>query len=455
MKKTLLISSLFLISLGTVANAQSENALFFDNIDDQVVVASGSSAIAGSTAMSLTMWVNPQNPFPAFPDFDGFAGIRNNADADFYMLHLNTTEVEARFRNSTGVNYDVVASGITLNTWQHLEMTYEGTTLTVYLNGVVAGSTPATGTIANSFEDFLVGNLLYQGTNFWFNGQLDEVSLWSKSLTPAEINCMINGAIDPTSPNLELYYRFNQGVAGGTNTTVTTLTDVSGNINGTLSGFGLAGATSNWVAGVTTANSTTIADVICPGSTYIFGTQTLTAPGNYFEAFPLAGGCDSIVQLVLTAPVINTAISQSGPVLTAQQAGLNYQWINCTTLLPVAGATQQQFTATVNGQYAVVISVGSCSDTSFCANVTNVGLTDINGSAVQVGPNPFTDQVTIDAGTLAVDAIISVTDISGRMITQFTNKNRNRIVIDTKQWNKGIYLLRISDTSGYLKLVKM
>ena len=134
MKKTLLISSLFLISLGTVANAQSENALFFDNIDDQVVVASGSSAIAGSTAMSLTMWVNPQNPFPAFPDFDGFAGIRNNADADFYMLHLNTTEVEARFRNSTGVNYDVVASGITLNTWQHLAMTYDGTTLKTYKN---------------------------------------------------------------------------------------------------------------------------------------------------------------------------------------------------------------------------------------------------------------------------------------------------------------------------------
>ena len=455
MKKKLLISSLFLLSLGSLANAQSENSLSFDNIDDQVVVNSATSLIAGSTAISLTMWVNPQNPAPGFPDFDGFAGIRNNADADFYILHLNTTDVEARFRNSTGLNYDVIGTGITLNTWQHLALTYDGTTLTLYLNGVVAGSTPANGTISNSFENFYMGNLLYQGTDFWFNGQLDEVSLWSKTLTPAEINCMINGAIDPTSANLELYYRFNQGIAGGSNGTVTTLTDVSGNINGTLSGFALAGATSNWIAGVTNANSTTIADVICPGSTYTFGSQTLTTPGNYFEAFPLAGGCDSIVQLVLTAPVINTAISQSGPVLTAQQAGLNYQWINCSTLLPVAGATQQQFTATANGQYAVVISVGSCTDTSFCANVTNVGLTDINGSNVQVGPNPFTDQLTIVAGSHSSDATIIVTDIAGRVITQFGNSNRSRIVIDTKQWNKGIYLLRISDTSGYMKLVKM
>ena len=107
MKKKLLISSLFLLSLGKLANAQSENALFFDN-----------------------------------------------------------TDVEARFRNSTGVNYDVVASGITLNTWQHLAMTYDGTTLTLYLNGVVAGSTPAPGSITNSFEDFLMGNLLYQATSF-------------------------------------------------------------------------------------------------------------------------------------------------------------------------------------------------------------------------------------------------------------------------------------------------
>jgi hypothetical protein len=46
------------------------------------------------------------------------------------------------------------------------------------------------------------------------------------------------------------YYNFNEGVAGGNNTGVTSLTDKTSNANnGTLNNFTLTGATSNWVAG--------------------------------------------------------------------------------------------------------------------------------------------------------------------------------------------------------------
>ena len=58
---------------------------------------------------------------------------------------------------------------------------------------------------------------------------------------------MLNTTISKPA-NLWAYYNFDNGVAGGTNTGLTTLTDNSGNLHtGTLSNFTLTGATSNWI----------------------------------------------------------------------------------------------------------------------------------------------------------------------------------------------------------------
>src|SRR5262245_17132246 len=115
--------------------AQNQNALDFDGIDDYATHAAGSGLISGSSNISLTMWVYPRNPAPAFPDFDGFAGIRNNTDADFYILEYTSSSVEARFRNSSGANFDIIHGGMQLNTWQHYALTYDGVQMRLYLNG--------------------------------------------------------------------------------------------------------------------------------------------------------------------------------------------------------------------------------------------------------------------------------------------------------------------------------
>ena len=78
---------------------------------------------------------------------DGFAGFRNNSNADFYLLQLSSTNVEARFRNSVGTNFDIVFTGLNVNQWNHFVSTYNGSPITLYHNGVSVGSTPANGTI--------------------------------------------------------------------------------------------------------------------------------------------------------------------------------------------------------------------------------------------------------------------------------------------------------------------
>ena len=455
MKKTLQFILPVLLFFSLKASAQSQNSLYFDNTNDFATVPNASSLIANSPELSLSFWVYPENTTATSADYDGFAGIRNNADADFYILQLSPTDVEARFRNSAGINFDIVAPVLILNAWQHFVLTYDGTTLSLYHNGILASSMPANGVISNAAQSLEIGNLIYFTTNFYTNGKIDEVSLWSKALTLPEITCIYTGVINPTETDLQLYYKFNQGVAGGNNITVNTLVDAAGNINGTLNGFALTGSTSNWVAGVVSANSATISDTICPGTTYTFGSQTITSPGTYFEAFATTSGCDSVVELILTAPVINTVVGQVGVTLNSQQAGAGYQWIDCLNgNAAIPGATNQTYVATANGQYAVVVTLGGCSDTSVCVNVINVGINDVQSGSISVSPNPFSESLTISNISNFPELNISVFDALGKKVLSTVLKEKSNTISNLSDMRTGTYWVIVHETGQRLMVVK-
>jgi hypothetical protein len=436
--------------------AQSQNALDFDGIDDYVSAPGGSQLIAGSGFMSLTMWVYAKNPVIGFPDFDGFAGIRNNLDADFYLLQYSDTTVEARFTNSGAVTYSMVTNGLQLNTWQHYALTYDNVQLRLYLNGQAIDSIPATGVITNTAESFYIGKLVYGITDYFLQGQMDEVSLWNRMLLPNEINCIYHNGIDTADTGLKLCYKFNQGIAGGTNTGITTAIDSKGTSNGTLYNFALSGATSNWVTGV--FNNISISDTICQGDSYVFGTQTLTVAGVYYQHFPLTSGCDSIVELNLTVTSVDTSVSQNGISLTSNQAGAIYQWLDCNNgSSAIPGATSQTYSPPANGSYAVLITINGCSDTSACHVITGVGISEnINPSGLSVFPNPVDKTLSISLSKAEKNVLLVITDAEGREIVKSNYSEIKSADINTSGWSKGIYVLKITSENvrAVIKIVK-
>ena len=80
-----------------------------------------------------------------------------------------------------------------------------------------------------------------------FDGQMDEVRIWSTTRSATEIQSLMNSELCGTETGLIAYYDFNQGTAGGSNGSITTLTDKTGNNDGTLNGFTKSGSTSNFV----------------------------------------------------------------------------------------------------------------------------------------------------------------------------------------------------------------
>ncbi|MCS7189494.1 MAG: T9SS type A sorting domain-containing protein [Bacteroidia bacterium] len=123
----------------------------------------------------------------------------------------------------------------------------------------------------------------------------------------------------------------------------------------------------------------------------ISGEPTQTGTFTY-TAEPVGCGTAAASGTITVRPLPDTAVTQSGTTLTAVvQSGATYQWINCATSQPVAGATGHSFTPTVSGSYAVVITLGGCMAQSACFRVdvtTSVGRFLGEGSGWQVYPNP-------------------------------------------------------------------
>ena len=89
-------------------------------------------------------------------------------------------------------------AALPLNTWSHLATTYDGAVLRLYVNGVQVGSQ------AHSSSLFVSGSPLRIGGNtIWgeyFQGRLDEVRIYSRALSAAEIQSSMNAAIGGPPP---------------------------------------------------------------------------------------------------------------------------------------------------------------------------------------------------------------------------------------------------------------
>ncbi len=190
--------------------------------------------------------------------------------------------------------------------------------------------------------------------------------------------------------------------------------------------------------------STFTVSTCSPTYTWAQNGTVYTASGMYNDTITNAAGCDSVVTLNLTiTPFVATATDNGNATITAS-AGTTYQWINCTTNTPIAGATAQTFAPSANGTYAVVVSNGTCSDTSNCVVITNVGIKENTVSAISVHPNPTHDVVivTMDASS----AVVEVMDVQGKLVQ--TTQIKSGDSIDLGAYERGVYTLRIKTDLG-------
>jgi len=224
MKKRFFYITFSILSIYTV-EAQNSYSLDFDGEADYVEIIDESAMIANADQMTLSGWIYPRGPnADSWTQFDGFFGFRNEFDADFYLLQLGNYKVEGRLRSGDGVfTIATVENSIISETWHHLALTYDGSNIILYIDGIEAGSTEASGQITNESVPLTIGRLVFENTNFDLDGQVDEVSLWNLALTEQAIQDYMYADLTGEA-GLVGYWNFNEGSGETAN-------DASGNEN--------------------------------------------------------------------------------------------------------------------------------------------------------------------------------------------------------------------------------
>ena len=152
-----------------------------------------------------------------------------------------------------------------------------------------------------------------------------------------------------------------------------------------------------------------------------------------------AVSCDSIVTLDLTINNVDNGITNNSPILSANAAGVNYQWLDCdNNFAELNGETNQSFTAFTSGNYAVEVEQNGCADTSACENVSDVGISELTTN-INLYPSPTSDQITIDIKGYNGNVNVEVYDLQGRLLETTTNT-----IVSLKKHAKGIYVFRVS-----------
>ena len=154
----------------------------------------------------------------------------------------------------TGNDTSVFSStGVPLNTWTHVAMTINGDLTTFYLNGQVAGAANQDrgNPIDNTATQVSIGREQYSGSmpagRWFFNGQLDDVRIYERVLTQAEIQAAMAGSPPISQPRIGGF------ALDGTNLVLSGTNGVPGMTYYVLSSTNVALPVANWTRVATNA----------------------------------------------------------------------------------------------------------------------------------------------------------------------------------------------------------
>jgi hypothetical protein len=181
------------------------------------------------------------------------------------------------------------------------------------------------------------------------------------------------------------------------------------------------------------------------------------ASGTYNYSIPLTGGCGVVNATgTITVNPVDVSVNNNAPVLKANATGATYQWIDCNNnKIAITGEKNASFTATSNGEYAVVVTKNGCKDTSACIGVTNVGLTEHNfGSQIIVFPNPTTGNINIDfSGQTGIRYLVIKNVLGQTIYTSAINKENTKTVFI--EGGSGMYFIELFNNTGERAIYKV
>jgi hypothetical protein len=431
-----------LVSATPAAAQDAGAALAFDGTTDSVRLHPTASILPATwqSTKSVSVWINPTGvPTCTGPDPGSCDAIFGDRPRTWGISRGVIGGQDRIWVWNYDGTFDRVGIEYTPNTWTQVALVHGGGVLSAYKDGTFVGSVASGPTTLVASTVLYFGGIINNASRNWtFQGDIDEVQVWSIALNAAQVAALMNGPLAGSEAGLAAYYRMTNEVGtsvtddtghGWTGTLLDGGSGVPGNgpILWVPSGaFGGGGSTPNTPPtansqSVSTAEDTPVAVTVTgsdvdenpltfrviapPAHGIVTGTApnfTYTPATNYFgsDSFTFVandGRADSAAATVsiTVLPVNDPPIANPNSVVTAKNTPVSISVLANDSdvegnILSVSSVTQPQHGTATN-------------------QVTSVLYTPANGYS---GPDSFTYTVSDGQGGFAT-ATVSVNVING------------------------------------------
>jgi hypothetical protein len=323
-------------TLSTDRFGGSNNSYNFDGINDYIEVPN--IAVQGNAERTLSAWIlTYYNPIWSTGEMVISTGSGSNEQNATFNIRLDN---QSQFAGFMGFVNDYYPTGnVILNDsiWHHLVLTYKNDTLKFYVDGQFEKLNYQPGLSTNGQSNFFgkSNDFNAHAQAFWI-GELDDIGMWNRALTSAEITTLFTGepinpptACNPLPSNLQNglvgYWPF----CGNAN-------DESGNGNdGTVNGanltedrFGVANAAYDF-DGVDDFIQTNLLGFVGK-QTRSFSFWVATNSSEHQAPIDFYGGTGNAFSIVLNNPCPGVGVDCAfGVSMKGNQNLINGNWHHC------------------------------------------------------------------------------------------------------------------------------
>ena len=187
-------------SAADVLPAPVARALSFNGNKQYVNIDPSATVPVGNSAYTIEAWVKPTT----MGDYGIIGWGTYNIVSAGNALNLSA---KGLINYWWGNDLEVPTPSLA-GAWHHVAATCDGTTRTLYLDGVAIGSDqPAPHNVPGVYS-LRIGSTPPGG---YFNGSIDEVRVWNLARTPAQLSAGRGIVLAGTTAGLVAYYRLNEG----------------------------------------------------------------------------------------------------------------------------------------------------------------------------------------------------------------------------------------------------
>lgn len=165
---------------------QVDGALSF-NDDGDYVDCGNDTSLDITDNITISLWFCSKYWTTIHNDYDGLISKRENIYLGFdWEIYYDGNHREVRLWDGSVITFDNLHVNPSLNTWHHLAITKDGTTATLYLDGISQG----TDTTSNSWDtgdSVRIGVIGLDRLDCGFNGFIDEVAIYDRALSAEEV----------------------------------------------------------------------------------------------------------------------------------------------------------------------------------------------------------------------------------------------------------------------------